>query len=300
MNDTLRLVLGGTVAVLIGVVVLGLLGSAVFSFGTVSEDKVAVETNWGEATGSVYEDGQFWAGNPLLFEGWSHDADKLTVEPVTMEMDITEGLSNDGQDIDATVSVTYNLDGDQAVSFYTDSNQSEPFTGGVSMWEDRVGKRAVTSAVQDAASGLNTLELVQEFDNENATDVQFIRGELQSEVVDQLTEENQQLSPEIQINEVRVEEVVLSDELDAGLEDIAVEEAEAERQIVDARADADAERARAEGQAEAFATLVEEYGSVDNALQADYIEAINEDNGTIVLDAEAAPILDLNQNSTSP
>jgi regulator of protease activity HflC (stomatin/prohibitin superfamily) len=293
---------GGLVMVLIGlvaIVVLGLIGSVMFSFGTVGEDKVAVETRWGEATGTVYEDGQHWAGNPLLFQGYSHGTDKLTVEPITMTMDVTQGLSQDGQDIDATVSITYQLDGDQAYSFYTDSEQSGAFTGGVEMWESRVGERAVTTAVQEGAASVSALELVQEFDTQNATDVESIRQELQEQVEEQLRTENSRLSPEIQIQEVRVEEVVLSDELDQGLEDIAVEQAEAERQIVEAEADAEAERRRAQGQADAFATLVDEYGSVDKALQSDWIEAINEDEGTIVIDAEAAPILDLNQNSTS-
>lgn len=284
---------------LLGIVIIGLLGSVVLSFGTVGEDKVAVETQWGEATGNVYESGQFWMGNPLAFQGYSHSTDKLRVEPITMSMDVSEGLSEDGQDIDAQVSVTYQLDKDQAISFYTDSENSGAFTGGVDMWESRVGERAVSTAVQNAMSSISALELVQDFESENATNVELIRSELRDELEKQLNEENNELSPEIQIRQVRVEEVVLSDELDQGLEDIAVEEAEAERQIIDARADARAEKERAEGQADAFATLVEEYGSVDKALQSDWIEAINEDEGTIVLDAEAAPILDLNQNSTS-
>jgi regulator of protease activity HflC (stomatin/prohibitin superfamily) len=298
MVDTSSLVSGqGVKAIAVAVLVVSgfLLGSVAFSFGTVGEGDVAVETQWGEATGTVYEDGQYWEGNPLLLEGYSHGSEKLNVEPVTMRMQVDEGLSKDGQDIDATVSVTYQLDGDQAHSFYTDSEKSGAFTGGVSMWEERVGQRAVTAAVQDASASVSALEIVQEFDAEEGADVEFLRQELQSEVEQQLREENEQVSPEIEILEVRVEQVQLSSELNSGLEDIAVEQAEAERQIVDAKADARAERERAQGQADAFETKKEAYGGSDEALQAEWIEAINQDEGTIVIDAEAAPILDLNE-----
>lgn len=293
------------VAVIGAVVGLGLLGSVFFSFGTVGEDQVAVETHWGESTGTVYQNGQYWAGNPVLFEGYSHGTDRLTVEPVTMTQEV-DGLSADGQDITATVSVTYQLDGDQAQSFYADSETSGPFKD-TQVWEQRVGERAIQSAVQDGASSVSTvamLEALNEESNQNVQEVQNVetlRVELEDEVEQQLRAENEELSPEIEIVEVRVEEVQLSNELDAALEQIATERAEAERQVIDAEADAQAERERAQGQADAFETKKEAYGGSDEALQAEWIEAINEDEGTIVIDAEAAPILDLNEmqnNST--
>lgn len=299
MSDAKSMLNGtGVKAILVAFLLVSsfVLGSVAFSFGTVGEGEVAVETRWGEATGTVYEDGQYWAGNPVLFEGYSHSTEKLNVRPVTMTMEVNEGLSKDGQDIDATVSVTYQLDEEEAYSFYTNSETSGAFTGGVSMWEKRVGERAVTSAVQDASASVSALEIVQEFDAEEGADVEFLRQELQTQVEEQLRQENQQVSPEIEIIEVRVEEVKLSDELNSGLEDIAVEQAEAERQLVDAQADARAERERAQGQADAFETKKDAYGGSDEALQAEWIEAINEDEGTIVIDAEAAPILDLNEN----
>jgi len=93
---------------------------------------------------------------------------------------------------------------------------------------------------------------------------------------------------------VRIEKVTLSPELSSSLESIATENAEAERRLIEAEAEADAQRAIAEGQADAFDIVVEAYGSEEKALQAEWIEAINEDDGTIIIDADAAPILDLN------
>lgn len=290
-------------AVLIGVIAIAVLLSGVLSYGSVGEGEVAVETNFGEATGEVYESNRYWAGNPLLMGGFTHGTDHMTVEPVTMQMEVTEGLSSDGQDINTVVSVTYALESDQAYSFYSDSEQSRAFTGGVSMWEDRIGERTVTTAVQDGSASVSALEIVQEYETEDGANVETLRTELQDEVEQQLREENEKVSPEIEIISVRVETVELSDELNNGLEEIAVEQAESERQLVDAQADADAERARAEGRADAFDTIVRAYGGEQKALQAEWIEAINEDEGTIVIDAEAAPILDMNTqtsgNSTS-
>lgn len=287
------------VAVIGAVVGIGLLGSFAFSFGTVGEDSVAVETHWGESTGTVYQNGQYWKGNPVLFQGWSHGSDHLTVEPVTMTQQVN-GLSADGQDVTATVSVTYQLNAEQAESFYADTDSSGPFQN-TGIWEDRVGKPAIKSAVQDGSSSVSTVAMLEALTNEGGDDVQDVqnvetlRVALEEEVESQLREENEKLSPEVEIVEVRVEEVKLSDQLDNALEEIATERAEAERQVIDAEADAQAQRERAQGQADAFNTKKEAYGGSTEALQAEWIEAINEDEGTVVIDAEAAPILDLNE-----
>ncbi len=279
---------------IIAIVSLMIVGNLLLAFGTVSEDEVHVETNWGESTGTTYDSGQYWLGDGILPNGLSYSTDSVNVEPITMTESVDGALSRDGQDIGATVSVTYQVDGEQASSFYSDSEKSAPFRT-TNMWEERVGERAIQSSVQDAASSVSALEIIQSYDVEDGADISTLRTELQSEVEEQLLEETDELSPEVDIVEVRIEEASLSQELDAGLEEIAIEEANAERIIIEAEAEADSERAIAEGQADAFETIKEAYGGEEEALQAEWIEAINEDDGTIIIDAEAAPILDLNE-----
>lgn len=288
------------IQILVGVIfVVSLLfvGNLILAFGTVSEDEVHVETNWGESTGETYSSGNYWLGGTVP-NGLSYSTDSVSVEPITMTENIDDALSRDGQDIGATVSVTYQVDGAQAASFYSDSEQSAPFRN-TDMWEERVGERAIQSAVQDAASSVSALEIIQSYDTEDGADINTLRTELQEEVDSQLRTETDELSPEIEIIEVRIEQASLSQELDNSLEQIATEEADAERLIIEAQAEADAEREIAQGQADAFETLTEAYGSEEAALQADWIEAINEDEGTIIIDAEAAPILDLNEQQNS-
>lgn len=284
------------IGVVIAIVGLVFVGNLVLAFGTVSEDEVHVETRWGEATGTVYESGNYWLGGSIP-NGITYSTNSVTVEPTTMTETVSDALSRDGQDIHATVSVTYQVNGEQASSFYSNSEQSAPFRT-TDMWEDRVGKRAIQSSVQDAASSVSALEIIQSYDTEDGADINFLRNELEEEVESQLIEETDELSPEVEIVQVRVEQTKLSDELNRQLEEIAIEEANAESRIIEARAEADAEREIAQGQADAFDTIVQAYGGEEQALQSEWIEAINEDEGTIVLDSEAAPILDLNENNT--
>lgn len=277
----------------IGVVLLLFMANLALAFGTVDEGEVHVETNWGEYTGNTYAAGSYWLGNPLP-NGISYSTTSLTTEAQTMELEVTDGLSQDGQDIDATVSVTYSLDGEQAGSFYSDSDESEPFRS-VDMWEQRIGERAVESAVQDATASVSTQQMVEGVEEgSGGANMGTLRTEILNQVEQQLAEETAANSPEIQIQSVRIEKVSLSPELSKSLESIATENAEAERKLIEAEAEADAQRALAEGQADAFDIVVEAYGSEEAALQAEWIEAINEDEGTIIIDAEAAPILDLN------
>lgn len=287
-------------AAVIGVALLLLLANAALAFGTVDEGEVHVETNWGEYTGQDYNAGSYWLGSSsgpvgILPNGISYSTTSLTTEAQTMELDVTDGLSQDGQDIDATVSVTYSLDGQQAGTFYSDSDQSEPFRS-VGMWEQRIGERAVESAVQDATASVSTQEMVEDVEDGDSggANMATLRSQILVEVENQLEEETNANSPEIQIQSVRIEKVTLSPELSASLESIATENAEAERRLIEAEGEADAQRAIAEGQADAFDIVVEAYGSEEKALQAEWIEAINEDDGTIIIDADAAPILDLN------
>jgi len=287
-------------AAVIGVALLLLLANAALAFGTVDEGEVHVETNWGEYTGQDYNSGSYWLGSSsgpvgILPNGISYSTTSLTTEAQTMELDVTDGLSQDGQDIDATVSVTYSLDGQQAGTFYSDSDQSEPFHS-VGMWEQRIGERAVESAVQDATASVSTQEMVEDVEegDSGGANMATLRSQILVEVENQLEEETNANSPEIQIQSVRIEKVTLSPELSSSLESIATENAEAERRLIEAEAEADAQRAIAEGQADAFDIVVEAYGSEEKALQAEWIEAINEDDGTIIIDADAAPILDLN------
>jgi len=279
----------------IGFVALLLIGNLVLAFGTVGEDEVHVETHWGESTGEVYEQNRYWLGSGIP-NGISYSTTAMDTEPNTLEMQVQESLTRDGQDFSPVVSVTYQLNGEQAASFYADSERSSPFRS-LEMWEERVGERAIESAVHGATASISALEMVQNYENpEDGADMATLRQELQGEVEVQLRQENEELSPEIDIIEVRVEDANPSQELSQAFEEVAIESAEAERQLIDAEADAAAEIARAEGQAEAFEILKDEYEGVDNALQAEWIEAIREDEGTIVLDAEAAPILNLQEH----
>lgn len=296
MASTLRLIGAGFVGLflIMGIAVVGT------AFTTVDEGQAAVETNWGEYTGNTYQSGGHWIGDGIIPNGVTHGVQMLNTEAQTMELQVTDGLSQDGQDIDATVSVTYSLDGEQAGSFYSDSDQSEPFRS-VSMWETRIGERSVESAVQDATASVSTQEMVEDIESgdSDGANMQTLRQEILEEVEAQLEEETNANSPEIEIQSVRIEKVTLSDQLSSSLESIATENAEAERKLIEATGEAEAERERAQGEADAFNTVVEAYGSEEKALQSEWIEAINEDEGTIVLDGEAAPILDLNNDQVT-
>ena len=285
------------VAVL-AVVALVVIGNIVFAFGWADEGEAHVETHWGEATGEVYDNNRYFVGSTVgpvtLPNALSYSTHTLDTEPNTMEVQVDESLTRDGQDFSPHVSVTYQLDGDQAASFYADSDQSAPFQS-TAMWEERVGERAIESAVHDGTASISALEMVESYDEEDGADMGTLRQTLQEEVEQQLREENARMSPEIEIVEVRIEDANPSHELSTAFEDVAIENAEAERKLIEAAADAEAERERAQGQADAFATIVEAYGSEEAALQAEWIEAINQDEGTIIIDAEAAPILDLNE-----
>jgi len=296
MVSTLRLIGAGFIGLFL-IVGLAVVGTA---FTTVDEGQAAVETNWGEYTGNTYQSGGHWIGDGIIPNGVTHSVHMLNTEARTMELQVTDGLSQDGQDIDATVSVTYSLKGQQAGSFYSDSDQSEPFRS-VDMWEKRIGERAVESAVQDATASVSTQEMVEDIESGNAqgANMQTLRQEILVEVENQLEAETNENSPEIEIQSVRIEKVTLSKELSGSLESIATENAEAERKLIEAQGEADAVRERAQGEADAFDTVVEAYGSEERALQSEWIEAINEDEGTIVLDAEAAPILDLNNGQVT-
>jgi len=285
-------------AAVLAVVALVVIGNIVFAFGWADEGEAHVETHWGEATGEVYDNNRYFVGSTVgpvtLPNALSYSTDTLDTEPNTMEVQVDEALTRDGQDFSPHVSVTYQLDGDQAASFYADSEQSAPFQS-TGMWEERVGERAIESAVHDGTASISALEMVESYDEEDGADMATLRNTLQEEVEQQLREENARMSPEIEIVEVRVEDANPSTELSTAFEDVAIENAEAERKLIEAAADAEAERERAQGQADAFATIVEAYGSEEAALQAEWIEAINQDDGTIIIDAEAAPILDLNE-----
>lgn len=283
------------IVILVIFVVFGIIISSVLAWGTVDENEVHVETNWGEATGTVYEQGSYLTGDGPIPNGIAYSTESLQTSPQTMQLDVDEGLTADGQDVNAKVSVTYSLDSEEAHSFYSDSDQSGSFDD-VELWEKRIGERAVESAVQDGSSSISALEMIEQYDEDEGADMSILREELQESVEDQLREENEELSPEIDIQSVRIEEVSLSQELDKGFEEIATESTEAERVIIEAEADADADRERAQGQADAFDTIVESYGGVDEALQAEWIEAIDEDEGTMIIDADAAPILDVEDN----
>lgn len=288
--------------VVVGIFGMFMIANLGLAFGTVQENEAAVETHWGEATGEVHQSGSYWLGTssgiPMMPNGFAYSTERINVEPITMTQS-ANALSQDGQDINAKVSVTYRVESDQAGSFYSDSENSAPFRS-TEVWEKRVGERAVQSAVQDGASSVSAMEMVENFDDEDGANIEILRTQLQEEVDRQLRNETEQVSPEVTILEVRVENVDLSDELDNGLEQIAVERTNAEQKIIEAEADADADRARAQGEADAFETKVDAYGSEEKALQSEWIDAIRQDDGTIVLDSEAAPILDLNeaQNST--
>lgn len=289
--------------VVVGIFGLFMIVNVGLAFGTVPESQAAVETHWGQATGEVHQSGSYWLGTssgiPFLPNGFAYGTERINVEPVTMTQE-SNALSQDGQDINAVVSVTYRVKSEEAGSFYADSESSAPFRS-TEVWEKRVGERAVQSAVQDGAASVSAMEMVENFDDDDGANIEILRTQLQKEVNKQLRAETNQVSPEVEILEVRVENVDLSNELDKGLEDIAVERTKAEQKIIEAEADADAKRARAQGDADAFDTKVEAYGSEEKALQSEWIEAIRQDDGTIVLDSEAAPILDLNeaQNSTA-
>lgn len=287
--------------IVISIFVLFMILNVGLAFGTVQESEAAVELNWGEYTGVTHQSGSHLLGTnsgiPLVPNGFAYSTARINVEPITMTQS-SSGLSEDGQDINAKVSVTYRVESDQAGAFYSDSETSAPFRS-TEVWEERVGQRAVQSAIQDGASSVSLLELVEDFDKEDGATIEVLRQELQKEVNTQLREETEEVSPEVSILAVRVEEVSLSKELDDGLENIAVERANAEKKLIQAEGDAEARRARADGQADAFNTRVEAYGSTEAALQADWIEAIRQDDGTIVLDGEAAPLLELTQEQNA-
>lgn len=294
---------------IVGIVVFLVVGLNFFlALGNAPENEVHVETHWGETTGQVYESGQYWTGTGdgvlgFVPNGFTYSAQPISTRTVTTTKSIDGPLSADGQDINPRVTVTYQLEAQEAESFYSNSEASGPYSS-LQEWETVIAEPAINQAAFDAASDVSALALVESYDTENGVTVGTLRQELRTEVRTQLREETRQETPEINIIEVRLEDPGLSEDLDSRLEQIAIEEAEAERRIVEANGDAEAEVrraegdaeaavARAEGDAEAAQQLIEAYGGVEAAQRSEWITAIDEDDGTIVLDAEAAPLLDL-------
>lgn len=267
-----------------------------FGVATVDEGDRGVEKTQSAVTGDIYEPG--WNFVIPFYQSVEH----IEVRPQTYTMsgDIHDGevdqedainfRSSDQQQIGADITVRYSINEDEVDQFHSQYNTIPQF-------EERLLRPETIDTVAREGSAFDATEANSDEGRQEIAEV----------VQNSLTEESPNY---VEIESVQVRDIHLDPEFRAALEDveIAAQEAEAERtraegdadaEIIRAEGDAEAEITRAEGQSEAFETILEAYGDEETALQAEWIEAINQDEGTIVIDAEAAPMLDIDTDNSS-
>lgn len=269
----------GLLVAKIGAVIIGILlvlGMITYAWGltTVDEGETYVVKEKGAVTGETFEPGWHYrtpimqsveavptrpqtytmSGNP-----WEGDTDNV---------DSIEFMTADQQQINADVTVRYNIPAEQAPQFHSEWNN-------LGQAEDRLIRPVTEDTVQRAGSSMNATEANSDEGRELLAD----------EISERLQEET---GAEVSVDSVQVRDIHLDPNYREELEKIEIEQAQAEQKIIDAEADAEAEVTRAEGDAEAMEIRNEEI--TDNILALEQIEAY--DDGTVfVIDGDSQQMI---------
>lgn len=227
----------------------------VISVDTVDEGDRAVVTEWGSATGEVFEPGL----NNHLPQPVGKSSDAIPVTPQTFDT-IVELRTEDGQDVLVDVNVRYRVKEDSVVSFY------EYFPDGINQWEERIGEPTITSSVIDEGSDLSARDVI----------TRDGRLQLQDEANNALINATQY----VRIEATQVREIELDPTFSEELEQIEIEEARAEQRIIEQEAESEARLIEAEAEAEADQLRDEEL--TEAVLIDRYIDSINENDKIVV------------------
>lgn len=192
-----------------------------------------------------------------------------------------------GAQADFDMSVAYNLNGDKVTDLFRTYRTQERFT-------KQIIEPKILAIVRDIPSVYSPVE----FRGEK-------RGEAQAKMLERLNEELNAYGVEVTV--VNLQNIVFTEEVENSIRAVEVaqqKEAEAEAnlratevsaqaQVVEAEAAADARRIQAQGESDANELLEESL--TDKVLQQKWIDAIRDnENSVIVIPDGAAPLINLN------
>lgn len=288
--------LGPAAAGIAVIVILSLIGWY-WALVPISEGHAGVDLDRGAATGEVHEPGWNYH-NPL-----THDYEEIETRPTTVNMrgdDSIYVITRDGQDVYVDITIRYEVT--DPVQFYEVAKSHQQAV-------NRFIEPALQSALRDEASVLPTSDLVNA-DSEAEQQPGIITKEGRTLIEDAATDavQNSINGTGLTVHAVEVRNVELNEEFSSQLEEIAIEEANAEEKIISARADAEAERERAAGIADANNEIDESL--TDAVLMDKYLDSIDEgdtvilatgEDGTpIILDPEdGEPVADAPTNNST-
>lgn len=227
----------------------------VISVDQVGEGERAVVTEWGEATGEVFDPGL----NNHLPQPIGKSSVTIPVTPQTFDT-VVELRTGDGQDVQVDVNVRYRIDPDSVVGFYSD------YPGGIDQWETRLGEPTITSNLINEGSDQSARNIITEDG----------RIRLQTEANNALINATQY----VDIEATQVREIELDDQFSSELEQIEIEEAKAEQKIIEQEAEAEARVIEAEAEAEADRLRDREL--TEKVLLDRYIDTINRTDKVVV------------------
>jgi len=252
-----RIVLSG-IAIVIGFVLIASLIGLFFAWSPVDEGNVGVVTQWGDATGEVLQPGSNYI-QPVR-----QSSNIIPVRPQTVDMiDNNEVfvITKDGQDVWVSTTVRYEVDKNEAVTFYSEYKN-------INQVEERLIIPTVTSNLRNEASDLTTREVITR------------EGRLALEDAAEKSLKDNFEGSGLKLQAVQVREVRLNKEFANKLEAVEIERTERERAIIEAETKAEEEKIVAEGKAEANRVLSE---SLDEyVLTEQYINSIGENDKVII------------------
>lgn len=274
-----------TIAVMAVVGLVIVIGVASAAWVGVDEGHVGVEKERGAATGEALEPGWHFI-NPL-----THSIEDIETRPNTVSYNGEESIyviTQDGQDVWVDVTVRYRIEPEQAPTFYSEYRSH-------GQARDRVIEPTVRSDMRDQASNIGAREIITQDGR------QALEG-----AVDTALRENFN-GTGMTVEAVQVRGVELNEEFSTQLEQVEIENTEAERKLIEAEADAEAEIQRAEGdaqaeveraQGDAEAAAIRDEELTDKVLMDKYLDSIDESDTVVLATGDNGTPVILNANET--
>lgn len=267
-------------AVAAGVLVLAivLILALISAWVTVPEGYAGVKTEKGAASGDVYEPG--WSLQMPATEGY----EEIETRPKTVTYngdDAIYVLTEDGQDTWVDVTVRYTVDADDAPQFYEVAKSHQQA-------QNRFIEPDVRSDVRDEGSAMTARGIITK------------EGRQQLEAAAMEAVQNSVEGTGMTVESVAIRNVELNDKFSAELEQIEIENAQAEQRVIEAEGKAEAEITEANGTAEAYQIRGESLDENEIVLNEKYIESIDRGDQIVLgTNDEGTPvILDANGNGS--
>lgn len=267
----------GVIVLIVGVLAVGVGLAAHIG---VDEGHVAVHTDKGAATGEVYEPGWHFI-NPV-----TQGAHQVETRPRTVTYngdDRVYIISKDGQDVFADVTIRYSVESDKAVTFFREyRNHGQA--------RDRLIEPTVRSELRDEGSALAVRTLI----------TQDGRETLEGTLSEALRENFEGTG--LTLEAVQLRNTEPNQEFSKQLENIEIENARAERRVIEAESKAEAEVRAAEGDAEAH--RIRNDALTEKVLSDKYLDTIDSSDKVILAtDGDGTPVIlnaDGGGNATAP